>query len=272
MGQFRWGKQLGLLVLVVFLAACGGKGRFQNSTVPDNTSAGQILALAQEQVDRGRFRMAADLYLEVERLHPYTPEAEFAMIEAAKAYHDGKQLLESRAAANRYLDFYPRSEHAALAHYLVALSYYDQIVDIQRDQGNTFHALQALRIVIEQFPGSQYAELAIPKFTTALNQLAGKEMDVGRYYLKRRQYSAAIARFDAVVNEYGDTPHLPEAMHRLVESYLSLGLDGEASRMATQLAAQFPDSSWASASAALINTGRQPNSGAGLFGQAFQRN
>ncbi len=272
MVQFRWVKQFSVLALVGFLAACGGKGAFQNSTVPDDTSAAQILGLAQEQVDRHRYRTAGNLYLEVERLHPYTPEAEFAMIQAAKAFHDGKLLLESRAAANRYIDFYPRSEHTALAHYLVALSYYDQIVDIQRDQQNTFHALQALRILIEQFPDSPYAELALPKFTTALNQLAGKEMDIGRYYLKRHQYSAAIGRFDAVVNDYGDTPHLPEAMHRLVEAYLSLGLDAEASRMAAQLAERFPDSQWAAASAALISTGRQPDAGGGLFGQAFRRN
>lgn len=269
MVQFRWAKRISMIMALVLVSACGG-GR--GLSVDDNTPPDQILALAAAQVERGKFVNAAELYLEVERLYPYTVEAEFAMIEAAKAYHDGKKLIESRAAANRYLDFYPRSEHAALAQYLVALSYYDQIVDIQRYQQNSFRALQELRVVIEEFPGSQYAELALPKFTTALNQLAGKEMDVGRYYLKRGQFTAAIGRFNAVVNDYGDTPHLPEAMHRLVESYLSLGLGGEASRMAAILATRFPETSWAAASQSLITTGNQPNSGLGLFGQGFNRN
>ncbi|MBL4805883.1 MAG: outer membrane protein assembly factor BamD [Rhodobacteraceae bacterium] len=269
MVQFRVLTPVLMMVLLVGLSACNG-GR--SISVDDNTSPQEILALAQGQVDRGKFDNAGDLFLEVERLYPYTIEAELAVIEAAKAYHDGASLIESRSAANRYLDYYPRGEYAALAQYLVALSYYDQIVDIQRDQQNTFRALQALRIVIEQFPGSQYAELAIPKFTTALNQLAGKEMDIGRYYLKRGQYSAAIGRFDAVVDEYGDNPHLPEAYHRLVEAYLSLGLNGEAARNAAILAERFPDNAWTIASQSLMATGRQSNSGVGLFGLIFQRN
>ena len=132
--------------------------------------------------------------------------------------------------------------------------------------------MQELRIVIEQFPGSEYAELALPKFTTALNQLAGKEMDIGRYYLRRGLFAASIGRFDAVVNDYGDNPHLPEAYHRLVEAYLSLGLIPEASRNAAILLERFPDSSWAVASQSLMTTGRQANSGSGLFGLTFKRN
>ncbi len=158
-----------------------------------------------------------------------------------------------------------------MAHYLIALSYYDQIVDIQRDQENTFRALQALRIVLEHFPDSEYAALAEPKFTTALNQLAGKEMDVGRYYLKRGQFAAAIGRFNVVVEEYGETPHRPEAYHRLVEAYLSLGLAGQATQAGAQLAAQYPDSSWTAAAQSLLSTGQQQNAGTGLFGRVFRR-
>ncbi len=269
MGYFQLSKRALAVSLLLVLAACNRDGR--QVTVNDNTSAQEILALAQAEVDQRDFDDAADLYLEVERLHPYTVEAEFALIEAAKAYHDAGILIESRAAANRYLSFYPASQFAPLAQYLIALSYYDKIVDIQRDQQNTFRALQELRIVIEQFPGSEYAELALPKFTIALNQLAGKEMDIGRYYLKRRQYSAAIGRFDAVVNEYGENPHLPEAYHRLVEAYLSLGLGNEAARNAALLNERFPDSSWNAASQSLVSTGQQANSGEGLFGLIFQR-
>lgn len=259
-----------LVSLLLAAAACNRGG--QQVTVGDNTSPQQILALAQAEIANEDYDDAGDLYLEVERLYPYTVEAELAVIEAAKAYHDAGSLILSRAAANRYLDYYPVSQYAALAQYLVALSYFDQIVDIERDQRNTFRALQELRIVIEQFPGTEYAELALPKFTTALNQLAGKEMDIGRYYLKRGRFAAAIGRFDAVVNDYGDNPHLPEAYHRLVEAYLSLGLRSEAARNAAFLAEKFPDSAWNTASQSLLATGQQPDSGGGLFGGLFQRN
>ncbi len=269
MGHQVWIKRAIVLALVVTVAACGRGNRF--GSVDESATPAQIIALADAQVERRKFSRAGDLYLEVERLHPYTVEAEYAVIQAAKAYQSGKKRIESRAAAQRYIDFYPAGEFAALAHYLVALSYYDQIVDVQRDQENTFRALQALRIVIERFPNSQYAELAAPKFTTALNQLAGKEMDVGRYYLKRGQYAAAIGRFDAVINEYGETPHRAEALHRLVEAYLSLGLNAEAAQAGAQLATQYPDSSWNVAAQSLLATGQQSDSGAGLFGQVFRR-
>ncbi len=254
MGHQVWVKRALMLALVVTVSACGRSNR--QATVEDSTSPQQIMVLANAEVERGRFARAGDLYLEVERLYPYTVEAENAVIQAAKAYQAGKKRLESRAAAQRYIDFYPAGEFAALAHYLVALSYYDQIVDIGRDQSNTFEALQALRIVLERFPNTEYAALAEPKFTTALNQLAGKEMDVGRYYLKRNQFAAAIGRFEAVLNEYGETPHRPEAYHRLIEAYLSLGLLAEAGQAGARLAAEYPDSSWNAAAQSLLTTGR----------------
>jgi len=146
MGHRIWAKRAIMLALLLGVSACA-KGINQN-VVDDNTSPQQIIALADAQVARGKFARAGDLYLEVERLYPYTVEAEFAVIQAAKAYQGGKKRLESRAAAQRYIDYYPAGQYAALAHYLVALSYYDQIVDVGRDQENTFQALQALRIVI----------------------------------------------------------------------------------------------------------------------------
>ncbi len=254
MGQRVWIKRALMLVLVATVAACGRGG--QRGTVDDNTSPQQIIAFAEAEVDRRKFSRAGDLFLEVERLYPYTVEAEYAVIQAAKAYQAGKKRIESRASARRYIDYYPAGEYAALAHYLVALSYYDQIVDVGRDQENTFQALQALRIVLERFPDSEYAALAEPKFTTALNQLAGKEMDVGRYYLKRGQHAASIGRFSVVVEEYGETPHRPEALHRLVEANLSLGLLAEAGQAAAILAADYPESSWNAAAQRLISGGR----------------
>jgi len=250
MGQRVWMKRALMLAVVASLAACGRGGG--DVTVDDGTSPQQIIALAEAQVARERYRQAGDLFLEVERLYPYTVEAEFAVIQAAKAYQAGKKRIESRASAQRYIAYYPAGEFAALAHYLVALSYYDQIVDVGRDQENTFQALQALRIVVERFPDSEFAVLAEPKFTTALNQLAGKEMDVGRYYLKRGQFAAAIGRFKVVVEDYGNTPHRPEALHRLVEANLSLGILVEAAQAAAILAAEYPDSSWNAAAQRLI--------------------
>lgn len=252
-------RHISMLALIVAVAACG-RGRVQD-LVDDSTPATQIIALAQAELANSREKRAANLFMEVERLYPYSDESRFALVEAAKAYHDARMLLESRAAANRYLDYYPRGEYAPLAQYLVALSYYDQIVDIQRDQRNTFQAVVALRDVMENFPGTEYAELAAPKFTVALNQLAGKEVDIGRWYMRHQQFTAAINRFNAVVNDYGDTPHRPEAMHRLVEAYLSLGLAGQAASAAAALQAAYPDSTWAAASQALLTTGRQPNAG-----------
>jgi len=252
-------RRFSILALIVLVAACG-RGRISD-LVDDSTPASQIISMAQAELASGREKRAANLFMEVERLYPYSDESRFALVEASKAYHDARMLIESRAAASRYLDYYPRGEYAALAQYLVALSYYDQIVDVQRDQGNTFQAVLALRDVMENFPGTQYAELAAPKFTTALNQLAGKEVDVGRWYLRHRQYTAAINRFNAVVNDYGDTPHRPEALHRLVEAYLSLGLNGQAAAAAAQLATEYPGSSWNTAAQALLTTGRQPNAG-----------
>lgn len=139
--------------------------------------------------------------------------------------------------------------------YLIALSYYDQIVDVKRDQRNTFRSLQVFSELIETYPGTEYARLSEEKFGVALNQLAGKEMDIGRYYLKRGHYVAAIERFRVVVDDYGNTAQTPEALYRLIESYLSLGLTGEAASAAAMLSAQYPGNVWQLDAAALMSGG-----------------
>jgi len=255
MGQRVWINRALVLVLLVSITACG-RGGGASVSVDESTSPQQIIALANDQVSRRRFARAGDMFLEVERLYPYTVEAEYAVIQAAKAYQAGKKRIESRASAQRYIDYYPAGQYVPLAYYLVALSYYDQILDVGRDQENTFKALQALRVILNRFPESEYAALAEPKFTTALNQLAGKEMDVGRYYLKRGEFAAAIGRFIVVANEYGETRHRPESLHRLVEANISLGLMNEAGLAAAQLAADYPESEWNAAAQRLISGGR----------------
>lgn len=229
-------------ILVVTIAGCSGGG--SQKQVTEGTPAPDIMTFAEDEIARGKFQNAAEYYGEVERLHPYSVEAKAALLGAAKAYREEQKYAESRAAANRYLDFYPTTQDAPFAMYLVALSYYDQIIDVHRDQRNTFRSLQIFNKLINTYPGSEYARLSEEKFGVALNQLAGKEMEIGRYYLKNGHFVAAIERFRVVVADYGDTAQTPEAMYRLVEGYLSLGLVGEAQAGAAQLAARYPDSTW----------------------------
>ncbi|MDZ7909567.1 MAG: outer membrane protein assembly factor BamD [Gemmobacter sp.] len=176
---------------------------------------------------------------EVERLYPYSEWAKRALIMQAFAYHRNREYEEARAAAQRFLDYYPGDEEAAYAQYLMALSYYDQIDEVGRDQGLTFQALQALREVIEDYPDSEYARSAILKFDLAFDHLAAKEMEIGRYYLKRGHYAAAINRFRVVVEDFQTTTHTAEALHRLVESYLALGFRDEAQTAAAILGHNF---------------------------------
>ena len=230
-GQFgkvlRAGKALCLVLVVATLAACGGK---QDQVVPlENYSAEEIYKRGEVILaGDGKPEEALNYFQEVERLYPYSEWAKRALIMQAYTLHKSKAYEEARAAAQRFLDFYPGDEDAAYASYLLALSYYDQIDEVGRDQGLTFQALQALRVVIEQYPDSEYAKSAILKFDLAFDHLAAKEMEIGRYYLKRGNYTAAINRFRVVVQDFQTTTHTAEALHRLVESYLALGLTDEA--------------------------------------------
>jgi outer membrane protein assembly factor BamD len=215
-------------LLVVGLSGCSGRGG--GADVPlDSLTAEDIfkrgeLALATERKPEEAIRF----FTEVERLYPYTEWAKRSLIMQAFSQHKAENYEEARGAAQRYLDLYPADEDAAYAQYLLALSYYDQIDEVGRDQGLTFQALQNLRNVIETYPDSEYARSAILKFDLAFDHLAAKEMEIGRYYLKRGQYTAAINRFRVVVQDYQATTQTAEALHRLVESYLALGLPDEA--------------------------------------------
>ena len=191
----------------------------------------------------------------MERLYPYSQWAKRALIMQAFAYHEAKDYENSRAAAQRFVDFYPTDEDAAYAQYLLALSYYDQIDEVGRDQGLTFKALQALREVIERYPDSEYAKSAKLKFDLAFDHLASKEMEIGRYYLKHQHYPAAINRFRTVVEDFQTTTHTAEALHRLVEAYLSLGLTDEARTAGAILGYNFRGSKWYEESYKLL-TGR----------------
>ena len=233
---------VGSLALAALLTACGGG----NKDVPLETLT------AEEIFQRGEFQLenskkgkdAVTYFSEVERLYPYSEWAKRALIMQAFAYHKDRDYENSRATAQRYIDTYPAEEDAAYAKYLLALSYYDQIDEIGRDQGLTYQALQALRAVIEEYPDSEYARSSILKFDLAFDHLAAKEMEIGRYYLKRKHYAAAINRFRVVVEQFQTTTHTPEALYRLVECYLSLGVTDEAQTAGAILGHNFQSTNW----------------------------
>lgn len=251
------------LLSAALLAGCGdgsGNATLFGGEVPlENFTAEQIYGRGEFELERNKAEDAAFYFAEVERLYPYSEWAKRALIMQAYAYHQDKDYENSRSAAQRYIDFYPLDDDAAYAQYLLALSYYDQIDEVGRDQGLTFLALQSLRKVIETYPDSEYARSSVLKFDLAFDHLAAKEMEIGRYYLKRDQFAASVNRFRVVVEDFQTTTHTPEALHRLVEAYLSLGLTDEAQTAGAILGHNFRSTEWYEDSYQLLtNNGLQP--------------
>jgi outer membrane protein assembly factor BamD len=237
----------------IVLSGCGNGGIFASREVPlENFSAEEIYRRGELELNAEKPEDAARYFGEVERLYPYSDWAKRALIMQAFAFHRDRDYEASRSASQRYIDFYPADEDAAYAQYLLALSYYDQIDDVGRDQGLTFQALQSLRTVIERYPDTEYARSSILKFDLAFDHLAAKEMEIGRFYLKRGNYTAAINRFRAVIEDFETTTQTPEALHRLVESYLSLGLTNEAQTAGAILGHNFQSTEWYEDSFALL--------------------
>ncbi len=234
-------KLVGPFVLVALMAGCAPSGpktvSLKNFTAEEIYKRGEYELEAQTKPDD-----AIHYFSEVERLYPYSDWAKRALIMQAFAQHKARDYESARASAQRFIDTYPGDEDAAYAKYLLALSYYDQIDEVGRDQGLTFLALQSLRDVIEQYPESEYARSAILKFDLAFDHLAAKEMEIGRYYLKKGHYTAAINRFRVVVEQFQTTTHTPEALERLVEAYLALGLTDEAQTAGAILGHNFQSS------------------------------
>ncbi|MBC7164370.1 MAG: outer membrane protein assembly factor BamD [Roseovarius sp.] len=230
---------------VLILSGCDGGQSVERGNIDyEQFTAQQIFERGEYDLNRRKPKLAAQSFAEIERLYPYSAYAKRAIIMQAFAHHQDKEYEQSRAAAQRYLDFFPADEDAAYAQYLLALSYYDQIDEVGRDQGLTFQALQALREVIERYPDSEYVNPARLKFDMAFDHLASKEMEVGRYYLKRGNYAAAINRFRVVVEDFQTTTQTPEALHRLVEAYLSLGLVNEARTAGAILGHNYRGTDW----------------------------
>lgn len=251
--SFKFSRAAGVLACCLLVGCSGLNTRGPGAL--DGYSAQEIFERGELEIARRQADDAAFYFGEIERLYPYSEWAKRGLIMQAYAYHLDQDYPNSRASAQRYIDFYPVDEDAAYAQYLLALSYYDQIDEVGRDQGLTFQALQALRVVIEQYPDSEYARSAILKFDLAFDHLAAKEMEIGRYYLKRDHFAAAINRFRIVVEDFQTTSHTPEALHRLVESYLSLGLVQEAQTAGAILGYNYQSTEWYTDSYALL-TGR----------------
>jgi len=204
----------------------------------------QIYNKALEYLNATKYRQAAAEFDEVERQHPYSQWARRAMLMAAYCYYETNDYDSAILSAQRFIGLHPGNEDAAYAYYLMGISYYEQISDVGRDQAMTQNALATLTEVVRRFPDSEYARDARLKVDLTVDHLAGKEMEIGRYYLNQNAYIAAVNRFRTVVLQYQTTTHVPEALHRLTEAYLSLGIVTEAQTAAAVLGHNFPGSDW----------------------------
>jgi outer membrane protein assembly factor BamD len=234
---------LGALAVVATLSACStGKNKSDTQYVARDVST--LYNSAKARLDRGQFKLAAALFDEVERQHPYSPWARRAQLMSAFSYYMNRDYTESISASQRFLAIHPGNKDAPYAFYLIALCYYEQIADVTRDQKTTQQARDALGELIRRFPQTQYAADARLKLDLVTDHLAGKEMEIGRFYQRRGKWLSATLRFRNVVDNYQTTTHTPEALERLVESYLELGIPEEAKKAAAVLGANYPGSKW----------------------------
>lgn len=258
--NFRTGSQLILMTAACALAlsACASKPKkpqvaFQERPVE------AIYAAGAQQLDQRRWSAAVEYFQEVERQHPYSEWSRRSILMTAYAHYEANDYDEARNDADRFVSLYPGSPSAAYAYYIKAICYFEQIIDVGRDQAATEQALAALREVVRRYPTTEYATDAKLKIDMVNDQLAGKEMAIGRWYLRQNQPLAAIGRFKTVIDRYQTTSDTAEALFRLVECYLTLGLDDEAKRNAAVLGFNYPGEGWYSDAYALMQgKGLQP--------------
>jgi len=233
-------------VVAVPLAGCANRGGgLKKGDVPYIArDVGTLYTLAKRRLDQGRYKEAAILFDEVERQHPYSIWARRSQLMSAFAYYMDKSYTESIQAAQRFISVHPGNRDAPYAYYLVALGYYEQIADVTRDQKITNQAMDALGELVRRYPNSKYAADARLKMDLVRDHLAGKEMEVGRFYETRGQWLAATLRFRNVIDQYQTTTHIPEALMRLTETYLALGVPEEAQKAAAVLGANYPGTDW----------------------------
>jgi outer membrane protein assembly factor BamD len=264
-----------LLGLGVGLSACSSfDGLFKKDELPPDEPADRLYNEGLYYLNaQKKPKDAVKKFEEVDRQHPYSEWARKSLLMAAYSYYEMGSYDECVSAAKRYVALHPGSPDAAYAQYLIAASYYDQIPDITRDQDRTEKALAALQEVANKYPESEYASQAKQKMEVARDQLAGKEMQIGRYYLQRRDYTGAINRFKVVVTKYQTTRQVEEALERLTEAYMALGIVEEAQTAAAVLGHNFPDSDWYKHAYALVKSGgREPSENTGSWiSKAFRK-
>jgi outer membrane protein assembly factor BamD len=263
----RAGLSLLAIVLSLFAAGCASDDDIDLATYVEQTEPADVLynqGLAN--LNAGRLKEATAKFEAVDRQHPYSEFARKSLVmNAFSNYRQGK-YEEAINASDRYINLYPTSEDAAYAQYIKGLSYFRQIRDVTQDQKESRRTYEVMEELTQRWPESEYVEDAKTKMRFARDQLAGKEMQIGRYYLERREYLASIKRFRAVVETYSSTRHVEEALARLTEAYYAMGLASEAQTAAAVLGHNFPDSQWYKDSYALLQAqGLEPRENEGSW-------
>ncbi len=243
---------LTMLGVALPLAGCAGRGKIKSDTSYVARDVNSLYSAAKDKLDSGQYKLGAALFDEVERQHPYSIWARRSQLMSAFSYYLAKDHTESINSAQRFLSIHPGNKDAPYAYYLISLNYYEQITDVTRDQKITQSALDSMGELIRRYPTSRYAADARLKLDLIRDHLAGKEMEIGRFYQRRGQWLAATIRFRKVIDEYQTTTHTPEALERLTESYLSLGIPEEAKKAAAVLGHNYPGSEWYERAYALI--------------------
>jgi outer membrane protein assembly factor BamD len=252
--RFSLARCLAVALVVLPLAACGSwfDKDVQAPDDPADKLYNEGLYLLNNRRD---YKAAAKKFEEVDRQHPYSDWARKALIMTSYAYYEAKEYEDSVSAARRYVTLHPGSPDSAYAQYLIGSSYFEQVPDITRDQARAEKALASLEEVSRKYPTSEYAVSAKKKIDMARDQLAGKEMMIGRYYMEKKEFTGAINRFKVVVTRYQTTRHVEEALMRLVEAYMTLGIVQEAQTAAAVLGHNFPDSQWYKDAYKLVKAG-----------------
>ena len=239
-----WSRPAAVAVLCALaLAGCAGTQK-KLRLAYEERPVELLYSTGAARLDSRRWSDAVDYFREVERQHPYSEWSRRAILMTAYAHYQSNAYADAIGDADRFLSLYPGNPSAVYAYYLKAICYFEQIVDVNRDQAFTELAQNALREVVQRYPNTEYAQDARLKVDMVNDQLAGKEMTIGRYYLRNGQTLAAIGRFRTVVDRYQTTSHTPEALYRLVESYLTIGLADEAKRNGSVLGYNYPGDAW----------------------------
>ena len=247
-------------IFILLLSCSEDQVNTLNNTSEDQ-AAEEIFISGEKEILRKRYSDAAGKFSEIERLYPYSDWAKRALIMQVYSYHKDQSYDDVVSAANRFIEFHPNDKDVPYAYYLIGLSYYDRVLAIGRDQELAKEALKVFSLIKEEYPESEYASNSEIKFNFLRDHLASKEMEVGRYYLKRSHYAPAINRFRGVIEEFSTTSQVPEALHRLVEAYLSLGLVNEAQTAGAILGYNYKSSDWYERSFELLSSkGLKPKS------------